>query len=39
MFHDFDFISGQLNIELFGVVFLKISVPFIQKEKMLPGGE
>jgi hypothetical protein len=39
MLHDFDFVSGKLNIELFGVVFLKISVLFIQKEKMLLGGE
>jgi hypothetical protein len=33
------FISGQLSIELFGEVFLKISVPFIEREKHSPGGE
>ncbi len=33
------FILGQVNIERFGEVFLKTSVPFIQREKNSPGGE
>jgi hypothetical protein len=39
MWNDFELISDPLNIELFGVVFLEISVLIMQMTKRLLGGE